>query len=64
MFFASSLASIDFPKVKNVAFTLYLSNTFNISGVLVVDGPSSKVKYTTFLPSVLTGYCLVPFKVP
>ena len=44
MSFASSLASIDFPKVKNVALTLYLSNTSNIPGVFVVDGPSSKVK--------------------
>ena len=39
------------PVKKNVAFTLFSSNILKISGVLVFDVPSSKVKNTTFLPS-------------
>ncbi len=62
--FDLSPALIEFPVTKKVPFILYLSKIFKTSGVLVVDGPSSKVKYAIFLPSFLTGYCNVPFKRP
>ena len=48
------------PVTKKVAFTLYLSKISKTFGVNF-DGPSSNVKYTTFLPVFLVVPILLTF---